>query len=374
MNRNIWILLITSSVFSVCFGIYDFVLPIYLKQINVSYENMALIFGISAILIFFLRLFVGAHSDVIGRKPFYSSGLFISAISNVLTPLFPAIIPLTALKTLREAATLVRDTMRSIMVFENAKDRFLKFISRFVGLEYFLQGAGTLIAGLLIPSTAFYSCGILLFLAAIFFSKTYKEKFIPVKKSGAKLKFEDIMKIDLPPKLKIITIASFVFTIGLNISHSFIMPLFFIVKFNASPIEAALILMIHRMSLGLPMFVYGNFLKHNLKFIYIITILFEGISIGVSAVIPNFWIATIIWLLHDIFGAAFWVPIQNTFIQQYAREESRGKDTSEVVALASLGAVIAPFIAGALAPIDISLPFLASGIVIFVSGFILVKL
>lgn len=374
MNRNIWVLIITSSIFSICFGIYDFVLPIYLKQINVSYENMAWIFGISAILIFFLRMYVGAHSDIIGRKLFYSSGLLISSISNLLTPAFPSIIPLTVLKTLREASTLVRDTMRSILVFENAKDKFLRFISRFVGLEFFLQGAGTLIAGLLIPSTAFYSCGILLFLATILFSQAYKEKFIPAKRSGSSLQLKEIFKINLPPKLKIIAFASFVFTIGLNISHSFIMPLFFMVKFNATPVEAAVILMIHRMSLGIPMFVYGNFLKGNLKLIYIVTILYEGLSIGISAIIPDFWIATIIWLTHDIFGAAFWLPVQNTFIQQYAREESRGKDTSEVVALSSLGAVIAPFIAGALAPIDISLPFLASGIAVFLSAFILLKL
>jgi len=157
----------------------------------------------------------------------------------------------------------------------------------------------------------------------------------------------------------------FLMTLGVNISHCFIMPLFFIQKFHISIAEAAVVLMIHRMMLGVPMFIYGNFMKgKNLKLIYITAMLYEGLSIGAAALIPNFLIAVVVWLTHDFIGAALWSPIQNHYVQEFAREESRGKDVSEAVALSSLGAVIAPFIAGALAPIDISLPFLASGIVV----------
>ena len=364
MNRNLWVIIITSAVFAVCMGIYDFAMPIYLKEINVSFANMGIIFGLSSVLIYFLRLYVGAHSDRIGRKPFYSLGVLVSALGNFLTPLFGTLIPLTAVKTVREASLIVRDTMRSILVYENGKKNFLNLISKTVGMEFFLQGVGTMIGGLIATKSAFFACGIALFLSYIFFAAFFKEDFKPVKSDKAALRFKDLVKIDLPPKLKNLTLAMFIMTLGMNISHCFIMPLFFMQKFHVSVATVAVILMVHRMLLGVPMFIYGNFMKgKNLKQIYIVTMFYEALAIGATALIPNFWVAVTVWLSHDLLGAAFWSPIQNHYVQEFAREKSRGRDVSEAVALSSLGAVIAPFIAGALAPIDINLPFIVSGIV-----------
>ena len=356
-------------------GVYDFAMPIYLKEINVSFANMGIIFGLSSTLIYFLRLYVGAHSDRIGRKPFYSMGLLFSALGNFFTPVFGTIVPLTTVKTVREASLIVRDTMRSILVYENGKKNFISLISKTVGMEFFLQGVGTMIGGLVATKSAFFACGTALFISSIFFMSFFKEDFKPVKSDKAALRFKDLIKIDLPPKLKNLTLAIFIMTLGMNISHCFIMPLFFIQKFGISIADAAVILMIHRMLLGVPMFIYGNFMKgRNLKLIFIVTMLYEACAIGSAALIPNFWIAVAVWLTHDLFGAALWSPIHNHYIQQFAREESRGRDVSESVALSSLGAVIAPFIAGALAPIDISLPFLVSGIVVALTIIPLFKL
>lgn len=364
MNRNLWVIIITSAVFAVCMGVYDFAMPIYLKEINISFAGMGIIFGLSSVLIYFLRLYVGAHSDRIGRKPFYTMGLLFSALGNFFTPVFGSLVPLTTVKTVREASLIVRDTMRSILVYENGKKNFLNMISKTVGMEFFLQGVGTMLGGLIATRSAFFACGATLFVSCVFFVAFFKEDFKPVKNDRAALSFKDLIKIDLPPKLKNLTLAMFIMTLGMNISHCFIMPLFFIQKFGISVADAAVILMIHRMLLGFPMFVYGNFMKgRDLKFIYIVTMLYEALAIGAAALIPNFWVAVIVWLTHDLFGAALWSPIQNHYVQEFAREESRGRDVSEVVALSSLGAVIAPFIAGALAPIDISLPFLVSGII-----------
>jgi DHA1 family quinolone resistance protein-like MFS transporter len=356
-------------------GIYDFVMPIYLKEINVSFANMGIIFGISSILIYFLRLYVGVHSDRIGRKPFYTVGLLFSALGNFFAPVFTAIIPLTAIKTVREASLIVRDTMRSLLVFENGRKNFLSLISKTIGMEFFLQGVGTMIGGLIATRSAFFACGAALLTSCLFFTIFFKEDFKPAKSKKPELKFKNLLKINLPPKLRNLTLAMFIMTFGMNISHCFIMPLFFMQKFHIPAAEAAIILMLHRFILGAPMFIYGNFMKgRNLKLIYIVTMAYEALAIGATALIPNYWLAVAVWLTHDLFGASLWSPIQSHYIQEFAREESRGRDVSESIALASLGAVFAPFIAGALAPIDISLPFLVSGIVTMLAVIPLFKL
>ena len=385
MNRNVWIILISSALFNICLGIYDFVLPYYLRSINISYANMGLIFAVSAILIFFLRLWVGSHSDRIGRKPFYSLGLAVSGVSILLTPLLPGLLLQAALKTLREASLIVRDTMRSILVYENVKTNYHGVISKIIGIEFFLQGAGTLLCGILMSGGFHFLtnerftiekhnttlpllvCGIILFAAFIFFSLTFKENY-KRKEHAEGLKLKDLLKIDLPRELRLLTATNFIFTLGLSISHSFYMPLFFSEKFGIGATMVAMILMIHRSSLGIPMFIYGNFIKRkHFKSVYIITMLYEGLAIAVAALIPNFWIATGIWLTHDLLGAAFWSPIQNTYIQEFAREKSRGKDTSEVIAIGSLGGIIGPILAGMLVAISPGAVFLTSGIVTMLS-------
>ncbi len=383
MNRNIWIILISSALFNVCLGMYDFALPYFFDSINISYAKMGMIFGISSGLIFFLRMYVGAHSDRIGRKPFYSIGLLLSSLSILATPLFPGLIAQASFKTIREASLIVRDTMRSILVFENTKKDFHKIISKIIGIEFFLQGAGTLISGIIMTggmlsagflakevkispeqaSLPLYVCGAILLLAFIFFYSQFKENF---KGNGSKaaLGFKDLVRINLPPKLLLLTATMFIFNLGVSISHSFFMPLFFKNKFLLGAAVVAVILMIHRFTLGLPMFVFGNFIKRkDFKKVYILSMIYEGLAIGAAALIPNFWIATCLWLTHDFFGAAFWSPINTSFIQEFARPESRGRDTSEAAALGSLGAILGPIIAGWLAGISVDLPFLVSGIV-----------
>ena len=174
MNRNLWVIIFTSAVFAVCMGVYDFAMPIYLNEIKLSFANMGIIFGLSSTLIYFLRLYVGAHSDRIGRKPFYTMGLLFSALGNFFTPVFSTMVPLTAVKTVREASLIVRDTMRSILVYENGKKNFLNLISKTVGMEFFLQGVGTMLGGLFAARSAFFACGLALFISCIFFFHCFK--------------------------------------------------------------------------------------------------------------------------------------------------------------------------------------------------------
>ena len=71
-----------------------------------------------------------------------------------------------------------------------------------------------------------------------------------------------------------------------------------------------------------------------------------------------------IWFVHDIFGAAFYGPAQQTLTQIHSRNDSRGKDVNITSAFGSIGLAIGPIIGGYLAGIDISLPFLLGGAVI----------
>ncbi|GAH59034.1 unnamed protein product, partial [marine sediment metagenome] len=42
--------------------------------------------------------------------------------------------------------------------------------------------------------------------------------------------------------------------------------------------------------------------------------------------IPDLAIAAIVWLIHDLFGAGVWIPIQSRLIQKYSHPSARGRD------------------------------------------------
>ena len=379
MNKNIRTLLFISIIFGLSIGIYEFTLPFYLKSKNISFANMGVIFSLSYVAMFFIRINAGKLSDIHGRKIFYSLALLGSAFANFFTPFSSGIISLSSLKSLREASGMVQESVHSVVLFESAKKKFFDFISKTTGSQWIFQGLGTFLAGFLIlwlgfRKTFFFSAVLVFFafLMLIFFFREEENDRPPAEK----LPLSKLYNFNLPRPLKIIAFSSFIFTIGTACSHSFVMPLFFTEKFGVNQSMASVIMAIHRLLLGLPMVFSGLIVKSevNYKKMYLWFVIIEGLIMSVSSLIPNFALATIVWFGHDYVGAAFWAPIQSTLIQRYARHESRAYDVSKVAAFSTLGWIIGPLLAGWLAPINIGAPFFVSGIIMMLSALVLIKL
>jgi len=379
MNKNIRTLLFISILFGLSLGIYEFVLPFYLKSKNISFANMGLIFSLSYVAMFFIRINAGKLSDMHGRKIFYSLALFGAAAANFFTPFTSGIFGLTGLKSLREASGMVQESIHSVVLFESAKKKFFDFIAKTTGSQWIFQGLGTFLAGMLVvwlgfKNTFFFSAGLIffaLFVLIFFFHEEENER-----PTAEKIPLSKLYAFDFPRPLMIITISSFIFAIGTACSHSFVMPLFFTEKFGVSQFSASIIMGIHRILLGLPMVFAALVVKSevNYKKMYLWFVIIEGFIMSVSALIPNFLVATIVWLGHDYIGAAFWAPIQGTLIQRYARQECRAYDVSKVAAFSTLGWIIGPMLAGWLAPLSISAPFFVSGLIMMAAGLVLIPL
>ena len=164
-----------------------------------------------------------------GRKIFYSISLIASGFANLFTPILTSSF-LGYYKSIREAASVTREIMRSVLLFENNKGRFLHLLHE-ITVWNFLAGSGhnfsrTTYRGFRL-SFAFLIGALLLFIIYFVFERQFKEIKIFQKENG-KMKFDlnDLITLNIPPKLKILAITNFVFTLGLSISHCFIMPLF----------------------------------------------------------------------------------------------------------------------------------------------------
>lgn len=384
MSRNIWTLLVVSALFGMAGGIYEFVLPFFLKDIKLSYFGMALIYAIPFPFIYLMRVYVGDLSDFFGRKIFYSLSLGVGSVATFLTPFAPGTLLQMGMKTARDSTLPVREAMHSLILYEEDQSRFTKFIGRTRGAEFFFLGIGSLISLYLMKgrqwqSTALMIAGGLLLAAFVIFATALREPRFHRRQMQSR-GLGGIFSVALPPKLALLTLFGFVFNMGLSISHTFYMPLFFKEKFGVLA-GVAVVMAIHRFTLGVPLFFAGRHLERHPKAIYIATVTVEGGAICIAGMIGSFYAAASVWLLHDLLGAGIWTPIQQRYIQEFARPESRGADVSKSLGLMQLGNVLGPFIAAALLTIIplppmvvFSLPFIVSGALVALSSLILIPL
>ena len=379
MNRNVKVLLLVSALFGLAMGIYEFVLPFYLRDKGISFMNMGIIFSVASIAMFFIRINAGRLSDIHGRKIVYLLTLAGLAIANFFTSFASRIFSLVLLKSTREAAGAVQESIHSVALFENAKNKFMNFISKTQGALFIFYGLGSLLAGFLIVrigSKNTFIFNALLSLSAFFLMLFFfkEEGFKNQKKENAYP--SKLYSFDLSKPLAVITLSSFIFNIGMSASHSFMMPLFFIDKFGASKEITAVIMAIHRILLGVPMLATGILIKESmdLKRTYIWFLVVEGILMSASALIPQFLPATIVWLGHDTIGAASWIPVQLTLIQRYSNSGKRASDVTKVAAFSTLGLIIGPLLSGWLYPVSVNLPFFVSGIIMMAAALMLIPL
>jgi len=379
VNRNVKVILAVSVLFGASTGIYEFVLPYYLRERGLSYQNMGTIFVAAAVGMLVLRVLMGRLADLWGRKLFYGLSLGGSAIAMWMTPTSASVVGQSILKTLREAMFTTRETLHPVVLYEEHRGRFRDFIGKTRGMEFLFQGAGTLISGitfvLLGTGGNLRLAGGMLALGFVAFWAIFRERPSVSDAPPRPSRLRDLFSLDMHRNLKVITLSVFIFNVGLMTSHSFVMPLFFSEKFGVSEYTVSWIMVAHRLTIALPLLVAGSLPIRNLKGVYIWTLAVEGAVLSASAVIPNFYGAAIVWLLHDLLGAGVWIPVQNLIIQDYTDPDQRALQLGKILAYGGIGTIIGPGLAGVLSEfVNISAPFFASGILMIAAAMALLPL
>ncbi|MEW6753043.1 MAG: MFS transporter [Candidatus Latescibacterota bacterium] len=376
MGRNVRVLLSVSILFGVAGGIYEFVLPYYLAGRGLSFMNMGYVFAASTLAMFAVRLGLGNLADRWGSKRLYLLSVASVALACFATPFTAGLLLLIALKAMREVGVLARDTAHPILLYAEGRSRFADYIGKTRGMEFLFQALGTFAAGLGITLIGdrgtLWGAALALGAALLLLGLGVRAPHRAPAVRGAGMR--QLLTFDLPRNLRVIMAANFVFSVGLSTSHCFIMPLFFSEKFGVSASAVSTVMVIHRLTAVLPLLLAGYLPVRHYRSLYIATMAFEGIAIAAGGLVPTFLGAAAVWLLHDLLGAGVWTPIQSAIIQDACREGSRGLDLSKTLAFSALGGAIGPILAGHLAGISISAPYVVSGLLVTASAGVLFSL
>lgn len=355
MKKNIAAIFASTILFSFGIGIYDFVLPYLLDARGISFTQMGYIFSVGAMALFLMKIYGGHLSDRFGRKRVISTAMTLAAASTILTPAAPRAAALALLKMTREIGYEIVVVLRTVALYENWKGSFMKVVGAATGLGRIFEATGILVAGQIVgiytESTTIIIAGAVMAAASLLFFIIYHPDRTNSKQAAKRITLKQVVRFDIPRELKVLALFRLVFNCGLFTSHCFVMMLFFRDKFALALPAVAIVMFIHRISLGFPMLIAGHIIKKQLKPCLIIFVIFEGVTIIIGGSVPkSLWLlATVIWLSHDVFGAGLWAPILSTMIQKNARSESRGADASIVSAIGDLGKIIGPLLAGFLA-------------------------
>jgi len=369
------VFLVVVSLFGATFGIYEILIPFYLQNQGITFPRMGDIFAVSFLFAFLMRQYAGYLSDLFGRKPFFSAALFLCGISNFCTPLFKTASAQAFLKSLREGAFGVKDTMQAVILYEGSEKDFLNAYGKVRGTEWIFQALGILLAGIIATRfslrSAFFTSGYILFFSAIIFAGFFPAVVRNAQKQ--RLGIREIFSFDLTGQLRSLTFIWFVINISSGISHGPTLPLFFQHRFGMSLAAITVVMFMHRLACGMPMLLAGRVKGTPLKSVYILFLTVGGLSLIATPFIPRASWAIPVWLAHDLVGAGIWVPIHNYLTQKFAGEDIRGLSVAKSFAYASLGMVLGFFLSGYLYAWDIGMPFIFSGVIALIAGILLVR-
>ena len=383
MRSNLVVIIITAVLFGLSFGIYDLVLPLWLKTNGINYVQMGWIFAISNGVMMVIPIVSGWLADHFGRKRFFAAGLGFCAAACAATPLTVHVGMQTMLRTVQRAASGVYESLQGVLLFESNRVKFVSSIRFARGFEFTCRAFGAFLVWILITGgTAsdklalplYTACGLLV-VAFVLVGARLRE---PDAEIADPLEEGLLRSFGLPRVLILLAAFNFIFMLGLLISHSQMMLLFFYDKFQLAEHEVAWVSMAHRLSLGLPMMLAGFWIVRPHRLLFATTVVLEGMFISATVLPSGIVGAVTLWLLHDPIGAAIWVPMNAWYIQHYSRPQRRAADVATVMAMSTLGMTIGPIIAGALAEYEgplppflsgaIDLPFLASGLMVAISA------
>lgn len=370
LNRNIRVLFIVGLSFGFVAGLSELVLPFFLSYRGVSLVQIGIIFSISALAMALFRIFLGEYTDIYGRKKVYSTAFAVGALSNALFPFSFGQIVLSLNKILTDISTNITTSIHSVTLYENDKENYSRWFSWITAGQILIMALGDFVTSILILRINFSGCFYLLAAvqaaAFFFFLLFYREKV--TEKQNRKISLKKTFSFYIHRNLKVLAVASTLLMIGIQINHTFTLPLYFAAKYGMNTAQVAIIMAIHRLSFLTIIYASSYLKKFPLKKAYIYTSLpyvFSFLIVGTITLPID--VFTPIWLIHDLLGGGINATTQQVIVQTLARDDRRGKDVNTFSAIQNLSLIITPYLAGTLAAMNWDYIFLGGGILCLAS-------
>ena len=339
------------------FGVFGVVVPLYMRDLGVSFVGLGVAFGVFGIVMGVAGTFFGAHSDVVGRKPYLVLSLALSSAVNFFYTQAKGVNDFVILQALGGVSASLSATIVPALMTDLTKEseRGRKFgrMGGFgwvgTGLGYFLGGALSHILGyhssfIFVSTLTLISCFLTL-------------GFVPSYRLPSKERFNFAFVRGVSSNLKIWLLISFVTSLAIGPVEVMVIPSYAVDPgpLGIDKIVFGTFMSVSYILVSSTQFIGGNLAdKYNRRKLASLFFLVSAPFIAVQPFFPYFTYFASMYMLEGI-GEGLSHPCRNAILASSVRAKHRGFEFSIVNLLGNIGSMIG---------------FLGIGYILDTSGFV----
>jgi MFS family permease len=327
---------------SIGFGAFGVIVPLYMLNVGVSLSGLGLAFGAFGIVVGIAGMFFGAHSDIVGRKPYLILSLLLRAIMILFYTQARGIVDFVIIQALTGVSNALSGVTVPALMADLTKDveRGRKF-GRLGGFGWLGTGSGYFIGGVLSQIFGYYVSFVFVSMLT-FISCIIILAFVPSYRLVSRERFSFGLVRGFSHNLKIWLLISFLTALVIGPVEAMVIPAYAV---SPGPLGIDNIIFGSIMSASYILtsstqFIGGSLAdKYSRKKLSVIFFLLSAPFILVQPLYQSFIFFAAMYFLEGI-GEGLNHPCNNAIVAASARSEHRGFDFSIVNLLGNIGSVI----------------------------------
>lgn len=327
---------------SIGFGAFGVIVPLYMRDIGISFAGLGLAFGVFGIVMGITGMFFGAHSDVVGRKPYLILSLGLRAFTFLLYLNSVSVVDFIVLQALGGVSASLSGAIVPALMTDLTKDaeRGRRF-GRMGGYGWLGTGSGYFLGGVLSEILGYHASFIFLALLSVI-SCLLILGFVPSYRLASRERFSLALVKGFSENFKIWLIVGFATALVIGPVEAMVIPTYAVFP---GPLGIDKILFGSFMSIGYILtsstqFIGGSLAdKYSRRKLASIFYLFSAPFILLQPLYPSFVYFASMYVLEGI-GEGLFQPCASAMRASSVRAQHRGFDFSFLNLLGNVGSTI----------------------------------
>jgi len=338
MKHKHIILLVFASIFLILFsgGIVSVILPLYLNALGISLVSMGLIFSLAPIVGIFVKSVVAVHSDVVGRKGYFSLAFLLRTVSYGFYSICRVPIGFAILKTLDSLSQYTRNAVElPLLVDISPKETLGRVLGVYWAILSVASAIGLFISGVILHLIGYFwlflLCSLISFTGLVLFRIARIPTF---KAKNVHFHLKKLFNFkELSWNLKVVFIIRFVMSFGFSLAELFAFPLFLQQDFNADSAFIGMAIGLSSLMEGIPALLWRKMTEtHSPVKLYFLGAGLTGLATMLMSVTPDLISTISLYILSGLFWG-FAGPANMKVLAESAKSSDKARD----ITLSGLG-------------------------------------